>query len=312
MLHLDNADLGIAAGQLPGQVHGDAAAPQNGYVLHSLQGAADAPEHFLQLCLGAHHIELVPAAGHEGAVGDDKIVPPVGGADQHLCQAIAVEIVEGHPGQGVLLRYLKTDHIDAASGKGLHGKGRREAQDPGDLLGRPQIGVDEHVQADLPLEHGVIPAILGVAYPGDGVLGPQLFGDEAAHQVCLVQIGDGDDQVRAADPRRVQHADAGAVALHAHDVQGAVGPVQGCGVVIHDGDVVILHRQLPGNGIADLAVAYDDDFHACSSPLPDGSRLRLRRRITALYSAPMISTVPLIYSHSSTTTIVAMEPYSTE
>lgn len=102
------------------------------------------------------------------------------------------------------------------------------------------------------------------------------------------------------------------VALHAHDVQGAVGPVQGCGVVIHDGDVVILHRQLPGNGIADLAVAYDDDFHACSSPLPDGSRLRLRRRITALYSAPMISTVPLIYSHSSTTTIVAMEPYSTE
>ena len=28
-------------------------------------------------------------------------------ADQHLRQAIAVEIVEGHPGQGVLLRYLK-------------------------------------------------------------------------------------------------------------------------------------------------------------------------------------------------------------
>lgn len=84
------------------------------------------------------------------------------------------------------------------------------------------------------------------------------------------------------------------VALHAHHVQGAVGPVQGRGVVIHDGDVVILHRQLPGNGIAHLAVAHNDDLHACSSPLLSGSRLRLRRSITALYSAPIISTVPLI------------------
>lgn len=50
----------------------------------------------------------------------------------------------------------------------------------------------------------------GFRTPGDGVLCPQLFGDQAAHQVRLVQIGHSDDQVRAADPRRVQHADAGA------------------------------------------------------------------------------------------------------
>ena len=223
-----------------------------------------------------------------------------------------MEIVQGHPRQGVLFRHPEADHVDAPSGEGFHREGRRKAQDPGDLLGRPQVGIDQHIQADLPLQHPGVPAILRVPDPGDGVLRPQLFGDQAAHQVRLVQIGHGDDQVRAADPRRVQHADAGSIALHAHDVQGAVGPVQGCGVVIHDGDVVILYRQLPRNGIADLAVAYDDDFHACSSPLPDGSRLRLRRRITALYSAPMISTVPLIYSHSSTTTTVAMESYSTE
>ena len=220
--------------------------------------------------------------------------PPVSGADQHLRQAVAMEIVQGHPRQGVLLRHPEADHVDAPSGEGLHREGRREAQDPGDLPGRPQVGIDQHIQADLPLQHSGVPAILRVPDPGDGVLRPQLLGDQAAHQVRLVQIGDGDDQVRAADPRRVQHADAGAVALHAHHIQGAVGPVQGRGVVIHDGDVVILHRQLPGNGIAHLAVAHNDDLHACSSPLLSGSRLRLRRSITALYSAPIISTVPLI------------------
>ena len=38
--------------------------------------------------------------------------------------------------------------------------------------------------------------------------------------------------------------------------------------------------------------------------------LSLCARRAPLYSAPMISTWPLIYSHSSTTTMVAMEPYS--
>lgn len=94
--------------------------------------------------------------------------------------------------------------------KGSTEKAAGKLQDPGDLLGRSQVGIDEHIQADLPLQHPGVPAILRVPDPGDGVLCPQLFGDQAAHQVRLVQIGDGDDQVRAADPRRVQHADAGA------------------------------------------------------------------------------------------------------
>ena len=63
--------------------------------------------------------------------------------------------------------------------------------------------------------------------------------------------------------------------------------------------------------IAHLAAAYDDDLHASSSP-PEGAAVCLFSSRAAENSAPSISICPDIYSHSSTTITVAMEPYSTE
>ena len=182
-------------------------------------------------------------------------------ADQHLRLTQAVGLAQGHAADGVAVRHLEADHVDAAPGEGLHAEGGGEGQDPGDLLGGGQIGVDDHVQADLLFQHFLVPAIVGVADTGDGVARPQLFGDQAAHQVDLVLVGDGDDQVGGADTGLDQHADAGAVALYAQHVHGALRLAQGVGVGVHHDDIVILLRQGIGDGISHLAVADNDNFH---------------------------------------------------
>ena len=107
-----------------------------------------------------------------------------------------MELAEGHPVKPVPLRHLYADHVDTAAGEGLHGGGGGEAEDAGDLPCRRQIGVDDHVHPDLPLQQGGVPAVVRIPHPCDGVLGPHGFGDEATHQIRLVQIADSDDQIR--------------------------------------------------------------------------------------------------------------------
>ena len=89
----------------------------------------------------------------------------------------------------------------------------------------------------------------------------QLFGDQAADQIDLVLIGDGDHQIGIADAGLDQHTDAGAVALHAQHVHGAFRFPQGAGAGVHHDDVVILLRQRIGDGISHFAVADNNNFH---------------------------------------------------
>ena len=217
--------------------------------------------------------------------------------------------MQRHAAQLVLLLYGEADHVDAAPGKGLHAEGGREGQNPADFQRRRQVGVDDHVQPDFLLQKVGLAAVFRVPDPGHRVLGPQLLGNQAAHQVGLVQVGDGDDQVGAARPGPHQHRDAGGVAHHAHHVQGVLRPGQRLGAPVHHGDVVSLAGELLGDGVAHLAVAYDDNFHVASSPFRATCTLRCCK--TAASSAPRITTTADMYSHSSTTTMAAMEPYST-
>ena len=207
---------------------------------------------------------------------------------------------------------IKADHIDASTSKGLHRKSRGGGHDAGDLLRCRQIGVDDHVQADLLLQHIGVPAILRAAHPGDGMARPQLFCYEAAQQIRIVQVGHGDDQICRLRAGLLQHTNGCAVALDAHDIQGILRTVQRNGVVVHHDDVMAFAGELAGDGIAHFPVSHNDDLHSVSSS--SFARrivfLSLCARRAPLYSAPMISTWPLIYSHSSTTTMVAMEPYS--
>ena len=311
MVLLHHMDPRARPGQLPAQVHTDSAASQDRYILYPLEAAAHALEHFVQLGLAAYHVQPVLQLGHEGAVGDDELIAPLGGADQYLCHALPVKVAEAAAEDGILRVQLKADHVDAPAGKGLHGDGRWEAEDPRDLLRRGQVGIDDHIQADLPLEHIRVPPVFRVPHPGNGVLCAHAFGDQRAHQVRLVHAGDGDDQVSVPRPGLHQNADGGAVAVDAQHVQRAVRTVQVGGLIVHHRDVVLFLGQLLGNGIAHLAAAYDDDLHASSSP-PEGAAVCLFSSRAAANSAPSISICPDIYSHSSTTITVAMEPYSTE
>ena len=71
----------------------------------------------------------------------------------------------------------------------------------------------------------------------------------------------GDDQVGVPRSGHDQNADGGAVAVDAHGVQRVVRPAQVSGLVVHQRDVVLLLRQLLGDGIAYLAAAYNYDAH---------------------------------------------------
>ena len=182
-------------------------------------------------------------------------------ADQHLRLAQTVGLTQGNAADGVALHYLKADHVDAAPGKGLHTEGGGEGQYPGDFLRRRKVGIDDHIQTDLLFQHLLVPAVIGVADTGDGMARSQLFGDQAADQIDLVLIGDGDHQIGIADAGLDQHTDAGAVALHAQHVHGAFRFPQGAGAGVHHDDIVILLRQRIGDGISHFAVADNNNFH---------------------------------------------------
>ena len=81
MVLLHHMDPRAGPCQLPAQVHTDSAASQDRYILYPLEAAAHALEHFVQLGLAAYHVQPVLQLGHEGAVGDDELIAPLGGAD---------------------------------------------------------------------------------------------------------------------------------------------------------------------------------------------------------------------------------------
>ena len=308
MLALDHADMRTGALKLPREIHADAAAAEDGDILHLLQRLADAAQHLLQLRLRADHIELIARPRDKIAVRDQNLAVVLRRTDQHLGQPLAVEIAQRHAGQPVTRADAEADHVDPPARERLHAQRRREAEDARDLLRRAEVGVDDHVQPDLLLEQLRVAAVLRVAHAGNRVLCAELLRDQAADEIRLVEVRHRDDQIRRPRPGLGQHADARAVAELAHHVECAVRPAQRRRVGVHHNNVMILTGQLAGDGIAHLAVADDDNLHVCSSLSPEGPSLFFHSRIAPLNSAPIIIIVPLIYSHSSTTTIAAIAP----
>ena len=173
------------------------------------------------------------------------------------------------------------------------------------------LGVDDHIEPDLTAQDRRIAEVFRIAHAGDRVLCAKLFRHQAADEVHLIVFRNGDEKIRLAHARLQQNADGRAVAVDAHDIQRAVGTAQVGDLVVHKGDVVPFLCQLLGDGIAHLAAAYNNDLHVSSSP-PHGAAVFFTSVRAAENSAPKIKTCPDIYSHSSTTITVAMEPYSTE
>ena len=270
------------------------------------------------LPLTADDIHLVPHLRHKGAVGHEHLAAPDSRAHQHPVGMPAVVLGQGNPRHAVAFQQGKADHLHQPPGEGLHTEGRRHPQQPGNLLSRRILGVNDHTHPDLTLEEVGLLIVLRAADPGHRVLGAQLLGNQAADDIQLIGAGHRHHQIRAADPRLQQYLYGGAAALHTQNIQHSVGVAQSIGVFVDQDQIVILPvaAELLGQGISHLAVAYDDDLHifsfSSSGDLPVFPALcrdSLRMDIsTSLISAPIINTVAVRYSQIISTTTVPRVP----
>ena len=191
------------------------------------------------LLLGAHHIRLVAHLGHEAAVGHDGLPVAHGGAHEHSVGVLLVVFKETDSCDAVAFQNGEADHLHQPPGEALHAEGGGHPQQPGDFLGGGVLGVDNHVQADLTLEEVGLPVVLRGADAGHGVPGPQLLGDEAADDVQLVGPRHRHHQLRILHPGLPEGLDGGAAALHAHQVQGAVGHLHGLSPVVQEHQLMV-------------------------------------------------------------------------
>ena len=211
----------------------------------------------------ADDVGLVPHLGDKGAVGHENLSASDGGAHEHPVRVAAVELIEADPRQAVALLDRKSDHLHPAPGKGLHAEGGGYPQQPGDLSGCRVLRVDDQVHPDLPLEEIGLPIVLRIADTAYGVLGSQLLGDEAADNIQLIGARYRHHQVRPPDAGLPEHADGGSAALHAQNIQYALGVGKSLRVLVDEHQIMVLAAELLGQGVPHLAVADDDDPHIC-------------------------------------------------
>ena len=117
--------------------------------------------------------------------------------------------------------------------------------------GKPQLLLDE---ADLFI-------ITGVAHPCDGLAVSRLSGDQAAQQVYLVLVGNGDQKIRLLHACLLLHPVAGGIAVDAHHIQEISHHPNLLLVRVDDRNLVPFLIELLGQNIAHLAAACDNDPH---------------------------------------------------
>ena len=212
----------------------------------------------------ADQIEPVPHLGHKGTVGDDHIsLRPLGGTEPHR-EGLELAALggQGMSHQKVLLPHPEANQLHPTPAKGLQIGGRGKAKQTGDLRRRGVFRVDDQVDAQGLLQQGELHSIFYIAYPGDRILGAQPLGGQAADHVDLIHTGGGDQHIRSIHTRLSQGGNGRAVAFDTHDIQGLRGVAESGVVGVNYGDIVLLLREVLGEGKAHLAVAHDDDFQA--------------------------------------------------
>ena len=196
-------------------------------------------EEHLQLLGRGGQVDLIPGLQLEVAGGDDGLLAPSHGADQHPDPDGLIEVAEPHPVEGGVGRQSVFHQLQAALGEGLQLHGRGEPQHTGDLPGGGLLRIDGHSEAQLLPHEAELYLVIRVADAGDGVLHPQLFGNQAGQNVDLVAGGGGDQQVGLVGLRLLLDAIAGAVAAHAHDVIDVDDIVDQLGMLVDHGDLML-------------------------------------------------------------------------
>ena len=159
----------------------------------------------------------------------------------------------GRDGRLVLVRVL--GHVDPGSrGHGLPGV----AED----LGRHQVGAAQGRDAEVRVRLGPD----GVVDLGHGLAGAErLDAQLRGHDVAVVALGQGEEQVGVLGAGAAQHVLVGAVAAQGGAREARGQPVERGRFQVDDQDLPAGPVQLVGDAGADAPAADHDGFHACSS-----------------------------------------------
>ena len=143
------------------------------------------------------------------------------------------------------------------------------AQQPGDLHSGGILRIDDHVDAQVPLQLRQARGVLLVPDPGDGVAGAHFFGCEAADHVDLIGAGGSDQQIGVLCPSFPKDGGRDTISLDGHHIQRVRGTAQGGLMGVHDGDAVVLTGELVGQAEAHFSIANDDDIQNAAHPGKD-------------------------------------------
>ena len=222
----------------------------------------DALEELVGLFLRGKEGDLIAAAQHEVAVGDDDVPRPLDGADEDIALEPGGDLMDGRAVQLLLVGQGELDQPDAAPRKGIDLACAGEPQQVGNFPRRRHLRVDDGRDADLLLDEVQLVAVRRVAHTGDGVAVARLLREHAAQQVQLVGAGDRDEHVGFFDSGFGQGGDGRTVAYDAHHVIRLAQVLHAGLVRVDDRYVVVLLAELPCQRCADLAAAHQNDLHS--------------------------------------------------
>ena len=138
------------------------------------------------------------------------------------------------------------------------------SQQVDDLAGRNLLGIEQVVDAHVN-EHLLVIGfeVFVVIDAGDGFLGPELLGQHRRHDVGVLLVVDGDEQVALAHRSLSQHGEDRRIALDRNHIGQAAHFGEQLLIAVDDGDVVAVAAEHPRQMAAHLARTRYHDFHTC-------------------------------------------------
>ena len=208
--------------------------------MHPVTGADD------KITVGNHHISL---ALHRGI--------------KHLGQAVefARKVLERVAHHHIVLLRAELHHLHPPLGKGFDVACKGKAQQPADFQRGGTLGIDRHVDAHLALQKRQAVVVFRVTDAGDGVLGSQLFGHQAAKHVGFVAGGGGNDDIRLVRPRVHQSGGVGPIATHAQHIQRILAALEDFLAAVHNDHVMPLSCEMFRQRMTYFAVTNHQDSH---------------------------------------------------
>ena len=259
---LNELDLHLHFQQQCRQIGGYLSAAHNEYPVDLRRMAAQQPEKLGQSGGTADHIHFIVCLRHKGSVGNHDLTIPVHRAKQNRqFFHLAGQVLQRLTHHKIIWLQPESHQFHTAAAECLNVGGRREAQQAGNFNGRRIFGIDGHVNSQVTLEFLQRGVILRIADTGNGVLHAQLSGRQAADHVHFIHIGDRNQKIGIFSARFPQDRTGNSVSLDCHNIQYIRSTAQRLLIGVHNGDIVIFLHQLLCQSKANLAVAYNYNFH---------------------------------------------------